>query len=138
MAAAQELRAAALRTSDKEGEAKAWHAIATVHLMLEYEGPVADRSTPNDAADAADRAATIYRELGNRTGEGTALNTMAQARLRQNKLGQASKVAEQALGIFREKGETRSMVKALELIVEVHTLQSNPRQDCKQRIEKSP
>jgi len=94
--------------------------------MLEYEGPVADRSTPNDAADAADRAATIYRELGNRTGEGTALNTMAQARLRQNKLGQASKVAEQALGIFREKGETRSMVKALELIVEVHTLQSNP------------
>jgi len=123
MVAAKELRAFASSKGDKEGEANAWHAIASVHHMQETESDEA--STPDDVVQAAEKAMGIFKEIGNKKGEATAQNTVARAQLRQEKVSQGLKSATDALSTFRGIGQTRGMVSSLEVIVQAHMMQDN-------------
>merc|ERR1712217_159687 len=90
----------------------AWHAIASVHHMQEQVAG-ADKSTPDDVLQAAAKALAIYKELGNKKGEATALTTSAKAQIRQEKVSQGLKTAQESLDLWRELGQTRGMVKNL-------------------------
>mmetsp|Transcript_52057 Transcript_52057/g.155406 ORF Transcript_52057/g.155406 Transcript_52057/m.155406 type:complete len:551 (-) Transcript_52057:128-1780(-) len=124
MVAAKEMRALATKNSDKEGEAAAWHAIASVYHMQESDE--ADRSTPDDVVQAAEKAVALYKEIGNQNGEATAMNTVANAQLRLQKVTMGLNTATQALDIFRDLKSTRGMVKSLDIIVQAHVMQENP------------
>lgn len=124
MSVSKELRALAQKNADKTGEANAWHAIASVHSMMEHQSD--DRSVPEDVLQAADKALVLYRELGDKKGEATTLNTQAKALLRMEKASQGLKVATESLGVWRELGQTRGMVSALDTIVSAHSMQDNP------------
>mmetsp|Transcript_51068 Transcript_51068/g.160657 ORF Transcript_51068/g.160657 Transcript_51068/m.160657 type:complete len:548 (+) Transcript_51068:88-1731(+) len=124
MVAAKEMRALATKNSDKEGEAAAWHAIASVYHMQESDE--ADRSTPDDVVQAAEKAVSLYKEIGNQNGEATAMNTVAKAQLRLAKVSMGLKIATDALDIFRDLRSTRGMVKSLDVIVQANIMQENP------------
>lgn len=123
MGFAKELRGFASAHGDVEMEANAWHAIASVHHMQETE--TEDTSTPDDVVQAAESAMKLYAQIGNKKGEATAMNTMAKAQLRQEKVSQGLKTATDSLGIFREIGYTKGMVASLEIIVQAHDAQDN-------------
>jgi len=124
MAAAKEMRALASKNGDKEGEASAWHAIASVNHMQELDEE--DRSTPDDVIQAAEKAIALYKEIGNKKGQATALNTTARAQLRQDRPAQCLKTATEAMGIFRELGQTKGMVSSLDIVVQAHVAQDHP------------
>jgi len=85
-----------------------------------------DRSTPDDVVQAAEKAASLYKEIGNKNGEATAMNTTAKAQLRQEKISTGLKTATEAMGIFRDLGSTRGMVKSLDIIVQAHMMLDSP------------
>mmetsp|Transcript_53199 Transcript_53199/g.106785 ORF Transcript_53199/g.106785 Transcript_53199/m.106785 type:complete len:553 (-) Transcript_53199:176-1834(-) len=124
MVAAREMRALATKNSDKEGEANAWHAIASVYHMQETDDT--DRATPDDVVQAAEKAASLYKEAGKKNSEATAMNTIANAQLRMDKPSLGLKTAQDALSIFKDLQSTRGMVKSLEIIVQANILQDNP------------
>jgi len=124
MVAAKEMRSLATKNGDKEAEAGAWHAIASVYHMQEEEE--ADRSTPDDVVQAAEKAISLYKEAGNKNGEGTALCTVARAQLRLEKVSQGLKSANEALAVFKGLKSTRGMVKALEVVVQANIMQDVP------------
>jgi len=121
MTAAKELRSSAAKTGDKQLEADAWHAIANVYQLQEDDG-----ATAADVLSAAEKALTMYQELGYKKGEATAMNTVARAQLRQEKVSQGLQTATDALKIFRSLKQSRGMVSALETIVQAHSLSENP------------
>jgi len=121
MTAAKELRSSAAKSGDKQLEADAWHAIANVYQLQEDDG-----ATPADVLSAAEKALTMYQELGYKKGEATAQNTVARAQLRQEKVAMGLATAMESLGTFRSLKQSRGMVSALETIVQAHSLSDNP------------
>jgi len=124
MTSAKELRGLASKKGDSEAEAAAWQAIAGVHQMQEAEEQ--GTSTAEDVLQAAETALKIYKEAGKKSGEATALNTVARAQLRMDKVSVGTKTAEDALEIFKELDQTRGVVSVLETLVQAHSMLGNP------------
>jgi len=121
MTAAKQLRSLAASSGDKDQEAAAWHAIANVYQIQEEDG-----ATPADVLQAAEKAVDTYRGVSNRNGEAAALNTVARAQLREEKVSLGLQTANESLSIFRDLKQSRGMVSALETIVQAHAIQDNP------------
>eukprot|EP00420_Gonyaulax_spinifera_P034029 CAMPEP_0197879674 /NCGR_PEP_ID=MMETSP1439-20131203/7696_1 /TAXON_ID=66791 /ORGANISM="Gonyaulax spinifera, Strain CCMP409" /LENGTH=546 /DNA_ID=CAMNT_0043499197 /DNA_START=44 /DNA_END=1684 /DNA_ORIENTATION=+ len=124
MVCAKELRSLASTNNDKEGEAAAWQAIASVHQLQETEEQGV--STADDVLQAAESALKIFQGIGNKNGEATALNTMARAQLRLDKVSTGMKTAEDALEKFKELGQSRGVVSVLETIVQAQSILGKP------------
>jgi len=124
MVCAKELRSLASANNDKEGEAAAWQAIASVHQLQETEEQ--GISTADDVLQAAQSALNIYRDVGKKKGEATALNTMARAQLRLDKVSTGMKTAEDALELFKGLGQSRGVVSVLETIVQAQSILGKP------------
>lgn len=116
--AARKLLAAVQLEGNKESEAEAWQALGAA-LATSEEGS-------SEMLEASQKALALYRQIGHRAGQASALLEVSRAvlLLRLSKDGLAS--ANESLNLFRELGQTKGMISALELIIQAHAIQNDP------------
>merc|ERR1740129_54413 len=99
----------------EEGRAAAMNVIAKVHVK---KG--GDEEELEEAMDSATDSLKLFRKLGSRKGEAVALCTLSSEYCASKKAAPAIKHAKEALAIFAELGEKRSMAEVYHMVKDAY------------------
>merc|ERR1740129_190161 len=99
----------------EEGRAAAMNVIAKAHVKRG-----GDEEELEEAMDSATDSLKLFRKLGSRKGEAVALCTLSSVYCASKKAAPAIKHAKEALAIFAELGEKRSMAEVYHMVKDAY------------------